>query len=104
MAKSTTIEIKDPKSKMAALLEKEENTPRSLSRGQIVEGKVVSKNKDTIFVDIGAKSEGVIASRELEGDEKFKDYKMGDKILTYVMIPESEGGQVILSMKKAGSE
>jgi small subunit ribosomal protein S1 len=104
MSKSKDIVEKDPKSKMASLLEKEEYSPRTLIRGQIVEGKVVSKSKDQLFIDVGAKSEGVISAKDLEGEEKFGDIKVGDKILTYVMIPESEGGQVILSMKKAGSE
>ena len=104
MAKSSTIENKNPNSKMAALLEKEEYSPKSLSRGQIVEGKVVSKRKDHLFVDIGAKSEGVISAKDLEGEEKFANIKVGDTILTYVLMPESEGGQVILSVKKAGSE
>ncbi len=104
MPKSKDIVSKDPKSKMAALLEKEEYSPRTLIRGEIVEGKVVAKNKDQLFIDVGAKSEGVISARDLEGEEKFGDIKVGGKILTYVMMPESEGGQVILSMKKAGSE
>ena len=104
MEKSKEDENKAPKSKMAALLEKEEYAPKSLSRGQIVEGNIVAKSRDQLFVDIGAKSEGVISSREIEGDEKFKELKVGDKLTSYVMIPESEGGQVILSMKKAGSE
>jgi len=104
MAKSSSIENKNPDSKMALLLEKEEYSPKSLSRGQIVEGKVVSKKRDQLFVDIGAKSEGVISAKDLEGDEKFANVKIGDKIHTYVIMPESEGGQVILSVKKAGSE
>ncbi len=104
MSKSAGEETKNPKSKMAALLEKEEYSPRSLLRGQIVEGKIVARSKDQLFVDVGAKAEGVISAKELEGEEKFQNLKVGDKILTYVMMPESEGGQVILSMKKAGSE
>lgn len=104
MAKSSTIENKDPNSKMATLLEKGEYAPKSLSRGQIVEGKVVSKKKDQLFVDIGAKSEGIISVKDLEGEEKFANIKIGDKIHTYVLMPESEGGQVVLSVKKAGSE
>lgn len=104
MTKSSAIENKNPNSKMAILLEKEEYSPKSLSRGQIVEGKIVSKKRDQLFVDIGGKSEGVISAKDLEGDEKFSNVKIGDKIHTYVLMPESEGGQIILSVKKAGSE
>ena len=104
MTKSSAIENKNPNSKMAVLLEKEEYSPKSLSRGQIVEGKIVSKKRDQLFVDIGAKSEGVISAKDLEGDEKFSNVKIGDKIHTYVLMPESDGGQIILSVKKAGSE
>jgi len=88
------------KSKMAILLEKEEYSPKALSRGQIVEGLIVSKSKDHLFVDIGAKSEGIISIRELEQEDKFEDLKVGGKVTAYVLIPESESGQVILSMKK----
>ena len=66
MTKSSAIENKNPNSKMAVLLEKEEYSPKSLSRGQIVEGKIVSKKRDQLFVDIGAKSEGVISAKDLE--------------------------------------
>ncbi len=104
MAKSNLVGSNNPDSKMAALLEKEEYSPRSLSRGQLVEGAVVSKTKDALFVDLGAKSEGVISAKELESLEEFEKTKVGDKITAFVMIPESEGGQVILSLKKAGSE
>ena len=103
MAKSSNIESTS-KSKMSVLLEKEEYSPKNLSRGQIVEGKVVATSKDQLFIDVGAKSEGVISAKDFEGEQKFGDITVGDKLLTYVMIPESEGGQVILSMKKAGSE
>ncbi|MEX0617078.1 MAG: S1 RNA-binding domain-containing protein [Candidatus Woykebacteria bacterium] len=104
MAKSNKIISSNPSSVMGALLEKEDYAPKTLSRGQIVEGKVVAKSKDQVFVDIGAKAEGVISARELESDEKLENIKIGDNLMAYVLVPESEGGQVILSIKKAGSE
>jgi small subunit ribosomal protein S1 len=45
---------------MAALLEQEEGRQfRSLRRGEVVEGTIISVGRDGVVVDIGAKSEGL---------------------------------------------
>ena len=88
-----------------SLLEKEEYKPKVLSKGDVVEGTIVSKLGDQVLVNIGAKAEGIITSREL-ADEKTSigSLKVGDKILVFVISPEGENGQAILSLKKAGGE
>lgn len=91
-----------PVSKMAQLLEQEQYSPKHLTRGQIIEGVVVAKNRDQILVDIGAKAEGLIAGKELVGN--WEEINLGDKISAYVISSEGEGGQALLSMKKAGGE
>lgn len=94
-----------PASKMAELLKSEEFAPRALSRGQIIEGKIVSISGGEVLVDIGAKAEGVISGPELETDDNLlSGLHSGDVVLVYVIQPENESGQAILSLKKAGNE
>lgn len=101
--RTVTEESKTQMSKMAKLLEKEEFAPRSLSRGQIVEGLVVAKAPEQLFVDIGAKAEAIIPGKGVD-KEDIDPIKEGDKVLAYVITPEGENGQAILSLRKAGNE
>lgn len=90
---------------MAELLSDEKFAVRALSRGSVIEGRVVSKRSGEILVDIGAKAEGIIAGEELETDDNlYATIKPGDTILAYVIQSENESGQAILSLKKAGNE
>jgi len=88
-------------SKMEALLAESQITPKSLTKGQVVEGVVVAKNRDQVLVDIGAKAEGFIPSRELTS---LAEVNIGDKISAFVVATEGEGGQAVLSVRKAGGE
>jgi small subunit ribosomal protein S1 len=91
---------------MAALLDSESVAYRELRRGEIIEGTVVGTDRDGILVDVGAKSEGVIPPNEMhclqpEGPSKLST---GDKVLVAVVQPESQEGQVILSLDRARGE
>src|SRR2546422_934437 len=68
----------------------------TLSRGQQVEGEIVSITDKEIILDLGAKSEGILQKRELT-PEQIKDLKLGLKIKAFVSLTENESGQVILS-------
>lgn len=72
----------------------------NLSRGQQVEGEVVSQTPKEIILDIGAKSEGVLQKREL-GDHKA--VKLGERITTFVTAQENEHGQAVLSLRRQAS-
>lgn len=89
-------------SRMEELLAQEKYAPKRLTRGQIVEGIIVAKNKDQLLIDIGAKAEGLIAGRELATG--WEDLKIGETLTAYVISSEGEGGQALLSMRKAGGE
>jgi small subunit ribosomal protein S1 len=65
---------------------------------QLIEGTVVSKNKREVVVNIGHKSDGVVASSEFRYNP---DLKVGDKIEVFVESAEDSNGQLILSHKKA---
>lgn len=72
----------------------------SLFRGQSIEGEVVLITDKDIILDLGAKSEGVFPRRELL-DSQLNDLKMGDKLKAYVLMPENEHGQVVLSLQRS---
>ncbi|MDX1688444.1 MAG: S1 RNA-binding domain-containing protein [Candidatus Promineifilaceae bacterium] len=74
--------------------------------GEIRKGEVIEHHKNAILVDIGAKSEGIIAGSELDDirDHERDDLAVGNEVLVYVVDPEDEEGNVILSYSKAVEE
>lgn len=90
---------------MEELLQSGEFAPRALSRGSVVEGRIVSIRGGEVLVDIGAKAEGLISGEELDTDDNLlASLNPGDTVLAYVIQPENESGQAILSLKKASNE
>src|SRR5438309_7859000 len=90
---------------MEDLLRSEEHSIRALSHGDIVDGIVVRVDPDEVLVDIGAKSEGVISNRELAArGEQPMVLNPGDEVKVYVIEPENEHGNVVLSLRKARAE
>lgn len=90
---------------MADLLASSKSQIPALKRGQDVVGKVVAFSTSEILVDIGAKSEGIIAGRELSaGREIVAKIQVGDSIEATVMYPENDAGQVVLSLRKLSGE
>jgi len=77
-----------------------------LRQGDIVEGIVVKATPQEILIDVGAKSEGIVASQELDrlGAELRSQLKVGEKILVYVLTPEDRNGNIILSLLRAQLE
>jgi len=90
---------------MEALLRASAN-PISIKRGDVVEGVIVRIDQDEILVDIGLKSEGVLSTKELlpSGYGSFNELHLNDKVLVYVIQPESAEGHAILSLKRANTE
>jgi len=74
---------------------------KKFSRGDIVEGNVVDVRDGLVVVDVGYKSEGIVAGRELKSETlDWRDLKVGDSILVYVVKPEDEEGQLVLSIRR----
>src|SRR5256886_4140007 len=90
---------------MAALLA-QSSSPISIKRGDVVEGVIVRIDQDEILVDIGLKSEGVLSTKELPatGYGSFNELHMNDKVLVYVIQPETQDGHALLSLKRANAE
>lgn len=74
-------------------------------RGQPVTGKVVEVTKRTVFVDIGGKSDAIVAEREYDmARDYFRSLKPGDEISGIVLVTENDAGQVVLSLKRAAAD
>src|SRR2546421_527900 len=84
----------------------EEEAFKTPNHGDIVDGIVVRVDPDEVLVDIGAKAEGVISSKELgmRGDLDSATLEPGDQIKVYVLQPENEEGNVVLSLRRARAE
>ncbi len=77
---------------------------QSLRPGQIIEGYIVHVDTEEVLVDVGLKSEGVIAGRELGSPEEVEQLRVGDKVFVYVLQPENAEGHVVLSLRRAQAE
>lgn len=73
---------------------------RGFSRGDEVEGVVLEVKPKALVLDIGGKSEGIVAEKVFEEAAEFiKTLKPGDKVRGTVVIPEMEGGQTLVSLR-----
>ena len=74
-------------------------------RGDTVTGKITEIAGRLMFVDVGGKSEAVVAEREFEAaKDMIKGLKVGDTIEAIVSVPEGESGQMLLSLRRAASD
>src|SRR6186713_3026709 len=69
--------------------------------GQIVSGTVVQVHHDSVIVDIGGKSEGVISKSEFVGADGTFGVKVGDRVDVFIESRESDDGLISLSKEKA---
>lgn len=78
-----------------------ENSLRELKPGNVVKGTIVQVNSDTVIVDVGGKSEGVIASSEFVDENGNIEIKVGDEFDVLIESTENENGLISLSKEKA---
>jgi len=78
-----------------------ESSIRELKPGNVVKGTIVQVNPDTVIVDVGGKSEGVIACSEFFGEEGQIEVKVGDVYDVLIESTENENGLISLSKEKA---
>ena len=86
---------KSDRSKLEELYDK---TLSSIGDHEVIDGIVVGKNSREVIVNIGFKSDGVIALSEFRYNPNLK---IGDKVEVYVENQEGVSGQLELSHKKA---
>ena len=96
------VKVKVEMSLMDRLLAESKVEPAVLKRGQEVEGVVTSLGRRLLLLDIGAKTEGIVAGEDaVEAADLLSELKVGDKIKAFVKHPENDQGQIILSLRKA---
>lgn len=87
---------------MAELLAKSKQKLTSFSVGQKVKAKVVAKTPQALILDIGGKSEGVVAEKAFgEARDFIKTLNVGDEVMASVLVTETREGNVILSLRQA---
>lgn len=78
-----------------------ENSIKELKPGNVVTGTIVQVNKDTVVVDVGGKSEGLIAISEFAGEDGPIEMNVGDQFDVLIERTENEHGLISLSKEKA---
>lgn len=77
----------------------------TIRRGQEVHGRIVSISHSELLVEIGAKSEGIVAGKELSAvSDIINKLSVGDSIDAVVVFVENDAGQVVLSLRKLSGE
>ncbi|MFT5858840.1 MAG: small subunit ribosomal protein S1 [Flavobacteriaceae bacterium] len=74
------------------------DTLNSVAEREVIEGTVVSMNKKEVVVNIGSKSEGVIAASEFRYNSELA---VGDTVPIFVETQEDKNGQLVVSHRIA---
>lgn len=70
--------------------------------GQVLEGIVTDITRRMVLIDIGAKTEGMVVDKEFQAAKEFiGDLAVGEEVSAYVLSPENERGQILLSLSRA---
>lgn len=88
---------------MDFLLAEELNLPKI---GETRQGWVIEHRNNAILIDIGAKSEGVIAGAEMQSmdDDTREQLAVGNEVTVYIVNTEDQHGNVVVSYAKAAEE
>ena len=73
--------------------------------GEIIEGKVIAKERGALFLDLGVIGAGIIYGKEFyEAKDSLKNLKIGDNVFAKIVDLENEEGYLELSISQAGKE
>jgi ribosomal protein S1 len=74
-------------------------------KGDSLKGTITAKNKKSLIIDLGAKTEGIVADKEYDFALEFiKDLNVGDEVSALVVSTENDRGQIALSLRGAASD
>lgn len=93
-----------PDEDMGRLMADAEQEYRTLRRGDLLEGVIVSIDREGILVDIGAKSEGIIPMADAQKLIDEHELAVGDSVVVAVVQPEGRGDHIVLSLSRARAE
>jgi small subunit ribosomal protein S1 len=96
----------DSNNEMASLLESSGTGIEFPVQGEIRKGVIASITPGQILVSVGAKSEGMITGKEYEliPPAELAELKIGQEIPVYVINPEDQNGNLVLSFVRAREE
>ncbi|MFO7964565.1 MAG: 30S ribosomal protein S1 [Desulfobacterales bacterium] len=102
-AQDTQSEIKDVSGEedMASLMAMYEESFKRFAEGEVVNGRIISVDKDHVLVDIGYKSEGQIRINEFKDENGAVHAEVGDTVEVMVEWWDDENEVVVLSKEKA---
>jgi small subunit ribosomal protein S1 len=77
----------------------------ALSIGATIEGKVVARDRSSLFIDLGINGTGIIYGREFyEAKDAIKNLQAGDKVYAKIVDLENDEGYIELSLRDATKE
>ncbi|MCF8095735.1 MAG: 30S ribosomal protein S1 [Desulfobacteraceae bacterium] len=86
---------------MESLLEMYEESIKRFEEGEVVNGRIISVDKDHVLVDVGYKSEGLIPIHEFKDGDGNVDVSVDDDVEVMIEWWDEEEERVILSKEKA---
>ncbi|WP_305042751.1 30S ribosomal protein S1 [Geoalkalibacter sp.] len=81
-----------------------DSTHKALKPGEVVKGVVVQMNPDSVVVDVGYKSEGIISLNEFADEDGASQIKIGSEFDVLFEGTDNETGLVRLSKRKADQQ
>lgn len=78
---------------------------RGVRRGDLLDGVVAAVSPREVLVDVGLKTEAVVADKEMETMASWlATLTPGEKVTAYVVLPENDNGQTVVSLRRAGMD
>ena len=98
-------QAKSPAKSMNDLVGIKGQNIQTLQANQVLEGRILSKGKYEVYLDLPSYGIGVVRGRELYDDARIlSKMKVGDKVYALIVEPENKDGIVELSFRAAGHE
>jgi small subunit ribosomal protein S1 len=96
--------IKNEMLTMEDLLKQEGVAVTGFKKGQEVKGRITAIKNKAIYIDIGGKTDAMVAGKEFEFVKDYvADLKINDEIEVQVRSPENDKGQILVSIRGAAS-
>lgn len=87
------------------IIKKTKDTVWPLSIGATIEGKVIARDRSSLFIDLGAFGTGIIFGRDFyEAKDAIKNLEIGDKVFSKIVELENDDGYIELSLRDASKE
>ncbi|MDP3882495.1 MAG: S1 RNA-binding domain-containing protein [Candidatus Staskawiczbacteria bacterium] len=87
------------------IIKKSTDSSSQLSIGATIEGKVVARDRSSLYIDLGINGTGIIYGREFyEAKEAIKNLQVGDTVFAKITELENDEGYKELSLRDATKE